>query len=404
MYKVWDKIRILKNNNYHYHKIWAEVYITHIGSCTPRYRTSKTKGWKYISWWYVDDSEIELVEEWFEDWKTITELWLDITREFKVIYTSSYWFIKSWDIVKLHKDDNTHVPEFKRLSDWKEIYISLHRLTYAEPVEETKLKVWDCVKYRTAQRQYTIISIAWYITCSIKDNITGNIYSTTIDKLELVEKKLEEVNPVFKLWDKVKLNKKSEYYKSFGQLNDNIWIITEIDLDRKNPYKVEWDNWTDYNKYKAKDLLIYTETNYIGDDLPQWVNITESFEGNILNTNYKTMSNITNDANQIETTVFFDDAKNLKAIRKVNTEMEEQLSILGKAQKDIDSKRAKLNILRVTLDTQYSEKNLKWIKLTMSKYESVKEFIDTYIKNTVKLLWTTEVVKEEFDVVEFFKD
>jgi len=71
------------------------------------------------------------------------------------------------------------------------------------------------------------------------------------------------------------------------------------------------------------------------------------------------MSNITNDANQIETTVFFDDAKNLKAIRKVNTEMEEQLSILGKAQKDIDSKRAKLNILRVTLDTQYSEKNLK---------------------------------------------
>ena len=66
----------------------------------------------------------------FESWKTITELWIDITREFVVVNIVARDFIK-WDIVVLEKDDESISPFFKRVSDWAIQYTDLEDLAYA---------------------------------------------------------------------------------------------------------------------------------------------------------------------------------------------------------------------------------------------------------------------------------
>ena len=76
----------------------------------------------------------------FEEVKTITELNIDITREFVVVKWD--WIFNTGDILKLERDDDSFIPYFKRVSDWKERCMFLYELAYAdEPLKNGDL-VW----------------------------------------------------------------------------------------------------------------------------------------------------------------------------------------------------------------------------------------------------------------------
>jgi hypothetical protein len=51
----------------------------------------------------------------FEPNKTITELGIDITREFVVVCNNDSF--NKGEILKLERDDNTDCPKFKKVSD-----------------------------------------------------------------------------------------------------------------------------------------------------------------------------------------------------------------------------------------------------------------------------------------------
>ena len=66
----------------------------------------------------------------FEPNKTITQLGIDITREFVVVERNNQF--NKWDILIIERDDRTKYPYFKRVSDWKSAYTNLNNLNYAE--------------------------------------------------------------------------------------------------------------------------------------------------------------------------------------------------------------------------------------------------------------------------------
>ncbi len=75
----------------------------------------------------------------FEEWKTITELWIDTTRKFVVINGETRE-CEVWDVLTLEEDDDTICPYFTN-QYWIKVCPFLHNLYYAdEPQEEVKTK------------------------------------------------------------------------------------------------------------------------------------------------------------------------------------------------------------------------------------------------------------------------
>jgi len=74
----------------------------------------------------------------FKKGKTITELWIDVTRKFEVIEDGGFFY--KWDIIELIKDDNTNCPKFKN-QDCIISHIFLFRLAYVD----NEIKRWDIV-------------------------------------------------------------------------------------------------------------------------------------------------------------------------------------------------------------------------------------------------------------------
>jgi len=75
----------------------------------------------------------------FESGKTIKELGIDIQRKFVVVASYNSTFANG-DILELMKDDDSHLPRFRRISDGTESHYYLDSLAYA-PEEQHKFKV-----------------------------------------------------------------------------------------------------------------------------------------------------------------------------------------------------------------------------------------------------------------------
>jgi hypothetical protein len=92
-YKVWDKIRILKEEYWHCHNVWDILYIvTNSRKGNTPYATSETKWWDHIVWWYVGNDEIELASEEFN-----FKLWDRV----KIIWNCNCHWHKIWDEITL---------------------------------------------------------------------------------------------------------------------------------------------------------------------------------------------------------------------------------------------------------------------------------------------------------------
>jgi len=73
----------------------------------------------------------------FEMGKTITELWIDVSRKFEVVRNGLIF--NKWDILTLERDDNTVNPFFTN-QEWKQCSIYLYNLAYYN-----EIKPWDLV-------------------------------------------------------------------------------------------------------------------------------------------------------------------------------------------------------------------------------------------------------------------
>lgn len=122
----------------------------------------------------------------------------------------------------------------------------------------------------------------------------------------------------------------------------------------------------------------------------------------ILNTNNKTMNNIEVANNNIANKEYFENKKNMKTLATVNANMKKQLDTLEAAMKDIDSKRAALNVVYTAMNSWYSNEDSEVIFECMEKYVDIKEFLREFMNNTVVSLWETKETKEKFNVSEYF--
>ena len=61
-YKIWDKVRYLKNTAESDAIVWEEYYIITIDGSSMPYSLWKEK-WKHVAWMWVNEKDIELVKE-----------------------------------------------------------------------------------------------------------------------------------------------------------------------------------------------------------------------------------------------------------------------------------------------------------------------------------------------------
>jgi len=157
----------------------------------------------------------------FEENKSITDLWIDITRKFIVVNWDEDFC--EWTVLQLHRDDNSYSPYFKMNNDWDNQPMNLCDLAYVEETtkETTKetFELWEqvaCSNYSgeeaikelesdTAKYYYTgWVNKDWEF---IVENSNGSLracsYIAKIPKIETKGYTIEQLEE--KLWEKIKI-------------------------------------------------------------------------------------------------------------------------------------------------------------------------------------------------------
>lgn len=189
-FKVWDKVKVISDHNNN-SSIWKIITIDSCQEDRYWYRYWVANSWivfreQDLELIKVDQDDIYEITNWIKHFKrdkTISELWLDTTKKFIVVRDCLF---DKWDILELQKDDLTSRPNFKNITKWTAIYCSLCYLDYYnEDKSSTWFKVWDIVKFKTWQCNYTIVQIYWDIAY-IRSNNSWCCTNRSIDDLELV--------------------------------------------------------------------------------------------------------------------------------------------------------------------------------------------------------------------------
>ena len=104
-YKIWDKVRYLKNTTESDAIVWEECYITEIDNGNIPHLLWKEK-WKYVAWMWVEEDNIELVKEKEEytEWEEV-EVSDDTVNWYKRIFIAElpwrargkYITVMTWD-------------------------------------------------------------------------------------------------------------------------------------------------------------------------------------------------------------------------------------------------------------------------------------------------------------------
>lgn len=373
----------------------------------------KTAIWKQFIIERINDWKVFFNDDWIdteyrEEWvkliqgiETKYKVWDLVRMNIDIIEWDWEYQKKFWDtIVKINKVP-TNSTIYYECEDHPWFVISEHDInnkvfdgsSSADKYYVDKITVEEHIEATLGKQKYLISG--WLIWYKIKEQYYEVIEPTPFDKWWTRDKRIPKDYisiATNKYWYS---NSATPYIESdketLNWLDTTIWIADK-ELTNIMKYKDSW--------ITGCDSVSRTEVSEMIEEALQ--EVSEKDTETILNTNNKTMITIKDEANRIANEEFFDNKKEIKKFREVNTNMKVQLDILETAMTDIDSKRAKLNSLYNKYNDAFSYRHSNKMIESTEQYKEVQEFIREFMNNTVVSLWSKESEVKAFDVTEFF--
>ena len=230
-YENWTRCKIIWDHNCHNKKIWSIITITEY----TWYAKHKDNWFAYKYEWSTDATvfrsiDLEEVKEevsTFKVWEYVEIIWPLHCYSNSPIQAAKMWAtnykidsqLDEWDIVKISAIDTEwkswRIVCLLTSEDWTQRIYDDKWFMKSDKVS-TKFKVWDYVKYESWQAIYIITTLVWD-TCYIKHILGNNVYTSNINRLELVR-------PEHLQW------LDDDWIRYSSNYNPSTWFIDSIEL------------------------------------------------------------------------------------------------------------------------------------------------------------------------------